>query len=177
MEYLVWGLLIRNTECLLFDLAAPPHVLGGCVFFLGIKMVVSPHFAPSLERKSKKQHHPGFRTLMLHHHDQHLWISWNRLRSGYDMSTIPCFIAAFYRIHAILKLCCFTQTLFDVVQHSGGQEHIRISVEGVMECGGRNLWKIFGQVGPSATRMYNLMVALNFLKGELPMRRGVVSQA
>lgn len=40
-----------------------------------------------------------------------------------------------------------------------------------MQCGGDKTWVLFYKVGPSAMRMYNLMIVTDFLRGENPQYR------
>lgn len=54
----------------------------------------------------------------------------------------------------------------EVVERAGQGCIIEIDAIGCMKCHGDKLWPIFCRVGPSAARMYNLMIAAGFLRGE-----------
>lgn len=65
----------------------------------------------------------------------------------------------------------FSQTLVKPVKCTRQEHSGKIEATGETCCGGDKIWPVCCRVGPSATRMYNLMVAVCFLKGKHPKNR------
>lgn len=61
---------------------------------------------------------------------------------------------------------CFSRTLIEVLVRTEHLLKVQIALDGTMACGGDTIWPLFCRLGPSAIRMYQLMIAAGFLRGE-----------